>query len=174
MSGGKGKTARKRIRYFFVKVDGDLHLHQVLHINRSQDLVLAWDYVDSKRKQYVWSDVKRTMQNAFSLKEVSEILGVHKMTVDSYVREERIPTPQRKYDLSTRKPGKYFMSEDDVLDLHLAMSETHRGRPRNDGLVTNNGLPTRAQVRTLVRQGDVLYTKDEDGQFVPIWKEQVW
>lgn len=174
MSSAPRKGTKRRIRYFFVKVDDDLHLHRVLHVNRSQDLVTAWDYIDGKRKLYGWSDVRRTMQNAFSLKDAAEILGVHKMTVDGYLRDGKIKTPQRIYDLSTRKEGKYFLSEDDVLDLHLAMSETHQGRPRKDGLVTNNHVPSRAEVRTLVRQGDVLYTKDESGQFVPIWKEQAW
>lgn len=174
MASNTGKGTKRRIRYFFVKVNDELHLHRVLHVNRSQDLVVAWDYVDWKRKMYGWTDVKRTMQNAFSLKDAAELLGVHKMTVDGYVREGKIRTPQRILDLSTKKPGKYFLSEDDVLDLHLAMSETHQGRPRKDGLVTNNKVPNRAEVRTLVRQGDVLYTKDEGGNFVPIWKEQIW
>lgn len=169
-----GKATKRRIRYFFVKVEDDLHLHRVLHVNRSQDLVTAWDYIDGKRKMYGWSDVRRTMQNAFTIKDTAEILGVHKMTVDTYIREGRVKMPQRIYDLSTRKPGKYFLSEDEVLDMHSAMSETHQGRPRKDGLVTNNNVPNRAEVRTLVRAGDVLYTKDENGEFVPIWKEQIW
>lgn len=174
MPRGKREGAKRRIRYFFVKVDTDLHLHKVLHINPSQDLVVAWDYVDAKRKQYGWTDVKRTMQNAFTITDAAELLGVHRMTVDTYIRENRVETPQRTYDLSTRVPGRYFFSEDGVLDLHTAMSETHQGRPRKDGLVTNNNVPNRSQVRTLVRQGDVLYTKDESGEFVPIWKEQIW
>lgn len=135
---------------------------------------MAWDYTDWKRKMYGWSDVKRTMQNAFSLKDAGGVLGIHRLTIDRYMRAGKIKTPQRVYDLSTRKPGKYFLSEDDVLDLHTAMSETHQGRPRTDGFVTNNRVPNRAEVRTLVRQGDVLYTKDESGQFIPIWKEQIW
>lgn len=151
-----------------------MHLHRTLHVNPSQDLVTAWDYIDHKRKMYVWSDVKRTMQYAFTVKDAAELLGVHKMTLFNYMSDGKIEKPQRIYDLSTRKPGKYFFSEEDVMDIHLAMSETHQGRPRKDGLVTNNGVPNRAQVRTLVRQGDVLYTKTEDGEFVPIWKEQMW
>lgn len=114
------------------------------------------------------------MQSTYSITEAAEILGIHRMTVDRYIREGKIKTPQRVYDLSTRRPGKYLFSEDDVLELHSAFSEVHQGRPRKDGLVTNNRVPTRAEVRTLVRQGDVLYTKDKDGNFVPIWKEQVW
>lgn len=168
------KNAKRRIRYFFVKVNDDLHLHRVLHINRSQDLVTAWDYVDHKRKQYNWSDVKRTMQHAFSISDTADILEVHRMTVDGYIREGKVKMPQRVYDLSTRKLGKFFLSADDVLDLHTAMSETHMGRPRKDGMVTNNNLPPRSVVKTLVSQGEVLYTKDEEGKFVPIWKEQMW
>lgn len=114
------------------------------------------------------------MQSAYTITEVADILGMHRMTIDKYVREERIKTPQRIYSLSNRLPGKFMFSEDDVLELHTALAEVHQGRPRKDGLITNNRIPNRAQVRTLVRQGNVLYTKDSKGNFVPIWKEQVW
>jgi hypothetical protein len=174
MASGNRKDSKRRVRYFYVKVDDVLHLHRVLHINRPQDLVMAWDYVDHKRRMYNWTDVRRTMQSAFTITDVAEILGIHRMTVDGYIREGKIKTPQRIYNLSTRVPGKYFFSEDDVLDLHAALSEVHQGRPRKDGLVTNNRMPDRSTVRTLVRRSEVLYTKDKDGQFVPIWKEQVW
>lgn len=166
---------KRKIRYFFIKVDDKLHLNKVLHVNKPEDMVTTWDYTDGKRKLYVWSDVRRRMQNAYSIKETAEILGKSKLTVDTYIREGNIRTPQRIYSLTpNRVPGKFLLSEDDVLDLHQAMSERHQGRPRKDGLVTNNNLPTRAQVRTLVQQGEVLYTKDDKGNFIPIWKEQVW
>lgn len=166
---------KRKIRFFFIKSDDKLHLNRVLHVNKPEDMVTAWDYTDHKRKVFVWSDVRRRMQNAYSIKETAEILGKSKMTVEGYIREGQIRTPQRIYALNeSRTPGKFMLSEDDVLDLHQAMSERHQGRPRKDGLVTNNGLPTRAEVRTLVQQGDVLYTRDDKGNFIPIWKEQVW
>lgn len=174
MPSGTRKDSKRRVRYFYVKVEGDLHLHRVLHINRAQDLVMVWDYIDSKRRMYSWSDVRRTMQSAYTITETADILGLHRMTVDKYIRDEKIKTPQRIYNLSTRTPGKYMFSEDDVLELHAALAEVHHGRPRNDGLITNNTVPDRSTVRTLVRQSEVLYTKNKDGQFVPIWKEQVW
>jgi hypothetical protein len=136
--------------------------------------VTAWDFVDHKRKMYAWSAVQKQMQNAYSFSEAASILGVHRITVDRYVRAEKIRTPQRIYSLSTRKPGRYMLSADDVLDLHQAMAETHGGRPRKDGMVTNNKLAPRSVIRTLVQNGEVLYTKNEEGEFVPIWKEQVW
>lgn len=174
MAGQERKGTKRRIRYFFVKVDDELRLHKVLHINRSQDLVTAWDYKDAKRRMYQWSDVKRTMQHAFGITQAAEILGLHRLTVDKAIRDGVVLTPQRTYEISTRKPLMYMFSADEVLDMHQAFSEIHQGRPRKDGLVTNNRMPNRQQVRTLVEQGDVLYTKDEGGNFVPIWKEKEW
>lgn len=168
------KPKKRKIRYFYVKVEDSLHLHRVLHVDRPQDLVTAWDYIDAKRKMYSWASVQKTMQNTFTMSEAAEILGVHRMTVVRYIDAGQIRTPQRVYNLGTRKPGKYLLSADDVLDLHQAMAETHGGRPRQDGLVTRNNIPPRSVVKTLVSKGEVLYTKNEAGEFIPIWKEQVW
>lgn len=174
MVASKGKPAKRRIRYFYVKVDNTLHLHRVLHVNRSQDLVWAWDFTEDKRVMYVWSDVRKNMQNAYTITEVANILGLHRMTIDKYIREEFIPAPQRSYSLEYKTPGKFLFSEDDVINLHIALQGVHRGRPRKDGLITSNVHMTGAELRTLVQQGQVLYTTDESGEYVPIWKEQVW
>lgn len=168
------KAKKRRLRYFYIKVEGDLHLHKVLFVNRAQDLVWAWDYVEHGRRMYVFSDVLKTMQHAFSVTEVAEILGRHRMTIDGYIREEKIQAPQRIYDLEGRTPGKYFFSEDDVLGLHDYLSEKHIGNPRKDGLTSNKLKMNKSELRALVQQGQVLYTTDEKGNFVPIWKEQVW
>lgn len=174
MAGKVGKAPRRRIRYFYVKVEGIPHLHKVLYVNRSSDLVWAWDYTEDKRVMYVWSDVRKTMQHAYSITEVANLLGMHRMTIDSYIRDGKIKTPQRIYRLENKTPGRYMFSEDDILDMHQYMSEVHRGRPRKDGMIKSQVKINASELRTLVQQGQVLYTTDEQGQFVPIWKEQVW
>lgn len=161
---------RRKVRYFYVNGN----LHKVLTVQRGQDLMYAWDFAEKKRKMYVLSDVRKRMQNAFSISEAAKMLGRHRMTIDSYIREGQVRTPQRAYNMFTQRPGRYWLSEDDVLEVHEFMASQHAGRPRNDGLITNYPMPTRAEVKALVRQEMVLYTKDDKGEFVPVWKEQIW
>lgn len=170
----RDRKKRRKIRYFYLDTGDGLRLHKVLHVNRGGDIVTAWSYSEHKRKAYVWSDVQKMMQNAYTITEVAEMIGRHRMRVDSYIREGHIRKPQRIYEIFTGTPGKYLFSEDDVLDLHEYLTTVHRGRPRNDGLITTNRVPNRDEMRALVHQGTVLYTTDKDGNFVPIWKEQIW
>ena len=166
---------RRRVRYFYVKVDGEPHVHKILHINRGKDIVTAWDYRDAKRKMYALSDVKKTMQHAYSMTEVAEMLNRHRLTLHRHLWKGRYVRPQQIYNLQSRKPGKFMLSEDDVLDLHEALCEVHRGKARLDGNITQaKGFPDRATIRSLVQQARVLYTLDDDGNPIPIWKEQVW
>lgn len=149
------------------------HLHRVLHLNKAKDKLTAFDYIDGKTKVYNWSDVKKQKQNAFTISEAAELVGRHRERIMEYLIEGKIEYPQREYSLETGNPGRWFFSEDDMLDLHDYMSTIHIGRPRNDGRVTNNSLPTKEQLKGMIQSGRVLYIREE-GQFIPIWKAQEW
>ena len=70
--------------------------------------------------------------------------------------------------------GKYFFSEKEVLDLHDYCSTVSVGRPRKDGLVNSSGLPTRSEVKSMLKETSTLYIKNDSGEFIPVWKENVW
>ncbi len=166
MARENGKKARKRPRYFYL--DGELH--KVLTVNRGRDFVITWNYPQAKRKMYVWSDVQKRKQRAMTITEVAQLVNRHRMTIDEYIREGWIKSPQRTYNIETRRLGKHMFSEDDVMDLHDFMSERilHHGRRMH-----NDNLPSKAELRALVREGRVLYARDEYGDEVPMWKERV-
>jgi hypothetical protein len=168
----QGKTASKRIRYFFLNGD----LHKTIHINRSSDIVVAWNYPNRKRTSYSWSDAQKNMEKAYTITDVAKILDRHRMTIDKYIRQELIKTPQRIYKIDGKfdSAGKYMFSEKDVLDLHEFCSTISKGRPRKDGLINTSGLPSRSEVKSMLKQSSVLYVKDEDGNFIPVWKENNW
>lgn len=171
----KDRRARERkkrgqVRYFYVNG----HLHKRLSVNRSADLMTAWDYVDGKRKMYVLSDVRKRMQHAFGVSDAARILNRHRMTITKYISQGLVPEPQRIRDMFTGEPGKHVLSEDDIFNLHEYMLTVHYGRPRKDGLITNLDMPTREQLKALVKQQVMLYIEDDKGNFVPVWKEQVF
>jgi hypothetical protein len=50
----------------------------------------------------------------------------------------------------------------------------HIGRPRKDGRVTPGRMPSKAELRALMRHDTMTYVKNADGEFTPVWKEVDW
>lgn len=145
------------------------NLHKILHISRARDLLTAYDFAEGKTKVYPWSEVQRRRQHAFTITQAGALLDRHRDRIMSYMEEGNVPWPQREYSLETGRPGRYFFSEDDMMDLRDYVATVHIGRPRKDGKVTNNRIPTREELRAMMQQGRVLYVKEND-EFVPVWK----
>jgi hypothetical protein len=165
------RRAHKRIRYFYL----NNHLHKVLRIIRAEDFVEAWDYTDGKAVGYIWSDVKKRMEKAMPMQEVSALIGRHRVQIENYILDGMITPPQRLYTLdSTKKPGKYMFSESDVLKLHDYLLTVHVGRPRKDGRITPGLMPSKAELRAAMRHNIVTYVKTGDDTYAPAWKEPDW
>jgi hypothetical protein len=165
------RRSRKSVKYFFVNSD----LHKVLRVVRPEDFVEAWNYRLGKRVGYVWSDVRKRMENAFTLQQVAAMIGRHRVQLQNYILNGDIATPQRVYTLDgEKKPGKYFFSEADVLDLHDYLLTVHIGRPRKDGKITPGKMPTKAELRAMMKHDMVTYVKTAENEFKPIWKEVDW
>ena len=60
-----------------------------------------------------------------------------------------------------------------VFYLREYFASKHWGRKRNDGLVTNNTSPSEAEVRRRMGTDVLQYTKNSDGEIVPIWSETI-
>ena len=59
------------------------------------------------------------------------------------------------------------------MEARKAMSQIHHGAARKDGLITNNKTPTEQELRYAMGDGILLYTKTEDGRFIPIFSETI-
>jgi hypothetical protein len=154
------KRLPKRFLYFFLNDK----LHKVLKRSRAKDELIAWCYPDKKRVLYSYSLVKKNMQNAYSIVEVGEILGRHKVSIERYILAGKIKEPQRVYPISNpdSKWNKFMLSESDILDLHQFIAEEGH----------SSELPSRAELSALLKQNMILYTKSSDGSFVPVWKAE--
>lgn len=150
-------------------------LHRVLSINHPNDICVAYNFIEERRVGYVWSDLRRKYEKAFTLTEVSRMVGRHRVNIEKYILAGNIKAPQRAYSLSdTKRPGKYFFSEKDVYDLHDYLLTVHIGRPRKDGKVTPGRMPSKAELRAMMRHDVQMYTKTDSGEFIPVWKEIDW
>lgn len=162
---------RKSLNKFFY-LNGELH--KILRLLRPSDYVEAWNYSQHRTFGYVWSDVQKRMERAFSLSQVCAMVGRHRVQLEKYMLSGQVRTPQRIYPLgSPDKPGKHFFSESDVLELHDFFLTVHRGRPRKDGKITPGKMPTRAELRAIMKHDLITYVQVGD-EFKPLWKEPEW
>ncbi len=151
------RRPRKEIRYFFLNGK----LHKILSSSRAKDTLVAWRYEDSKRVLYPYSDATKSMETAYSIKQVGDMLNKHRVTIQDYILEGKILTPQKIYPIGGSKDGwyKYMFSEKDILDLHAYILES--GHSKN--------VPSKAELLALLKHNFILYTKTDSG-FVPVWK----
>ena len=158
------------LRYFFYRGD----LHKKIHIHRPNDIIIAWNYPKGKSERYVYSDVRKNGEKAFSTREVERLVNRSQKTIKEAIRLGMIPQPQRTYGLDAeRNEYAYYWSEKDIMGLWEYLTTVHRGRPRKDGLVTPKDLPTASELRAMIRQGTVFYVKVGD-EFVPTWRAETF
>lgn len=170
------KSSRRKkassIKYFFLNGEH----HKVLRISRAEDILIAWNYVEQKRCSYIWSVARNSITRAFTIKDVSKIFDRDRLVIHSYISKGKIKKPAvaEPPDSKTERPGRYLFSEDDMRDLHSYLLTVHRGRPRNDGTITQSKVMSRAELEAIMKEDTVLYTKTSDGEFVPVWKQPDW
>lgn len=151
------KRQAKRFSYFFL----NNKIHKVLNYSRAKDELIAWCYPDKKRVLYSYSQVTKNMENAYSTKEVGEILNKHKITIEDYILDGKIKYPQKVYPISNPDSSwsKFMFSESDIMDIHQFILES--GYSKN--------MPSKNELRALLKHNLILYTKTDTG-FVPVWK----
>lgn len=158
-----------KLNYFYYKGD----LHKRIRINRGADIIIAWSYPKGQAVMHQYSDVRKNGEKAYSTREVCGYINRKRGTVDKAINEGMIPAPQMTYGIDENRNGyAYYWNEKDIMNLHDYLLTVHRGRPRKDGLVVPGNLPSKAELRALLRQSTVFYVQTEDGTFVPTWKAE--
>ena len=151
---------RKKFVYFFLNGK----VHKVLRLSRAKDEVVAWSYLDNKRVMYSYAQVDKHMERAYGIVEVSKILGRHRVTIEEYILQGKVKQPQKVYPISNPDSSwsKYMFSESDILDIHQFIIDA--GHIRD--------LPSRSELQAILKHSLILYTKTDDGKFVPVWKAE--
>jgi hypothetical protein len=112
---------------------------------------------------YSYSDAEKNMETAYTIKQAGQILGRHKVTIEEYILQGKISTPQKVYPISNPESSwyKFMFSESDIFKLHEYILEA--GYTKD--------LPSKAELRALLKNNIILYTKTDSG-FVPVWKAE--
>lgn len=156
----KRQKPRKKFVYFFL----NSKVHKVLKLSRAKDELIAWSYLDKKRMMYSYAQVDKAMEKAYTIVEASKILGRHRVTIEEYILQGKIKQPQKVYPIGNPEStwSKYMLSESDILDIHQFIIDA--GHIRD--------LPSRSELQAILKHNLILYTKTEDGKFVPVWKAE--
>jgi hypothetical protein len=165
------KKVERRILYFYLNKD----LHRSLQVNRAEDTMIAWNFVEEKRVAYNFSDVQRNKRHAYSISEVAKIINRHVDTIKRHLRAGDFAKPQQAYALDNKdRLGRYYFSEENIRELREFFKTVHIGRPRRDGNVTASNIPSKAELEALLRNEKVLYAKSDSGEYIPVWKQPEW
>lgn len=150
----------KKLQYFFLNEK----IHKAISVSRSKDSVIAWCYPDKKRMLYSYIDVKKNMNEAYTIKQVGHILNKHRVTIQEYILKEKILSPQKIYPIGNAETSKwyqYMFSEKDILSLHEYILDSAHSK----------NVPSRSELVALLKTNFILYTKTDSG-FVPVWKAE--
>lgn len=160
MARTKGHRARKRIVYFFLNDK----IHKTIRSNRAKDELVAWCYPDKKRVLYSYSQVEKYGQNAYTIKEVGQMLNKHKVTIENYILAGKIKYPQKVYPISNPDStwNKFMLNEKDIMDLHEFILDS--GYTKN--------IPSKSELQAILKHNIILYTKVDGDKFVPVWKAE--
>jgi hypothetical protein len=161
MAGIKRNGKSKSLRYFFLNDK----IHKVLKASRSKDEMIAWCYPDKKRVMYSYSQVKKNMETAYTIVEVASMLNKHRVTIQEYILNEKVATPQKIYPIGqpdSENWSQYMFNQKNILDIHQHILDSGHSKE----------IPSKAEVQALLKNNLVLYTKTEEGKFVPVWKAE--
>jgi hypothetical protein len=144
------------------------------HFNKSNGIMSVFNITKDQIESCLISDFKRNRERAFSVKETAELVNRHQKHLYRLMYQGLIPPP-----VGATKDGerawrvRAYYSETMVKEIRDIIAKQHMGRPRKDGLITNDSTPTSQELTRRMGDGILTYTRTEDGNFVPIWTESI-
>jgi len=177
---GEGKKSREpsleKIKasntIFFLNND----LVRLVYYNRPNNICEIYNFNQDKMQTMIYSDFKKHRKRAFSTKNTTKIFKRSRMQLERWIKNGLIKPPTGAVSGGKRVFQKLsYYSEDDLFTIRKILATMHVGRPRKDGRITpSKDIPTERELRSLIGDAIMLYTKTEDGRFVPIWAEETW
>jgi len=180
MATGKGKIqsqeynnepvikANKKIWF----LNGDLV--RLYHSSRSTGLVTVYNITQDRLETCLRSDFRKNRQRAYTVADTARLVNRHRKYFPSLIKRGIIPPPTGAQVGGTREwKIRAYYSESQVKEIRDILATIHIGRPRKDNLITNNMTPTSQELTRKTGDGILVYTKTEDGGFIPVWGESI-
>jgi len=146
-----------------------------VHISRAAGMITLFNINTRQRFILPMAEWKKKRRRSYLVKEASALLNLHRKSVARLVHRGILPPPVGAVEGGKPVFGKKaYYSEDNIRDMRDILAGIHMGRPRKDGLITNNQTPTAAEVAISLGDSALLYQKDANGNFIPVFTENVW
>jgi hypothetical protein len=144
------------------------------HINRATGLMSVYNITKDRIDSCLISDFKKNRERAYTVKETAELVSRHRKYLPRLMKSGTIPYPTGatkggKGEFGTRS----YYSESQVHEIRDILASFHMGRPRRDGLTTNESTPSKQELTRRMGDGILTYTRTPDGEFIPMWTESI-
>ena len=149
-------------------------LVRIYHKTRSEGIITLYNIYQDKLQTILVPEWVSKRERAYSVRNTAKLINRNPKYLAHCAKKGIVFKP-----VGATKGGhrgisiRSYYSESQVFELRKIFSERHWGRARKDGLVTNNHTPTEAEVRRRMGNDVLHYTKNNDGEIVPIWGETV-
>jgi len=144
------------------------------HISKSNGIISLYNINKDRIESCFVSDFKKNREKAYTVKETAELVNRHRKYLPRLMQSGKIP-----YPIGATKDGKTafrirsYYSESMVHEIRDILATFHKGRPRKDGLITNDMTPTKQELTRRMGDGILTYMRTANGDFVPTWTESI-
>ena len=153
-------------------LNGDLV--RVHHSSRSTGIVTLYNINKDRMESCLRSDFRKHRQRAYTIAETAKLVNRHRKYMPSLIKRGVIPPPVgSSVGGKTGFQIRAYYSEDHVKEIRDILASISIGAPRKDGLITNNITPTSQELTRRMGEGILVYTKTEDGRYIPVWTESI-
>lgn len=149
-------------------------LVRIHHINRSNGIMSVYNIIEDRLESCLVNDFNKNKERAYTVGETALLVNRHKKYIPYLYKTGVIPWPtgSQKGGATGWQVRSYY-SESQVSSIRDILASYHMGRPRKDGLITNDITPSRQELTRRMGDGILTYTRTEDGRFIPIWNESI-
>jgi hypothetical protein len=153
-------------------LNGDLV--RIHHLNRSNGILSVYNIIRDRIESCLISDFKKNRERAYTVGETADLVNRHKKYMPSLMNRGVIPFPTGSQKGGARGwQVRSYYSESQVKEIRDILATYHQGRPRNDGLITNDITPSPQELTRRMGDGILTYTRTDDGRFIPVWGESI-
>lgn len=153
-------------------INGDLV--RLYHSSRSTGMVTFYNITKDRLETCLRSDFRKNRQRAYTVAQTARLVNRHRKYFPTLIKKGVVPPPtgatvngERGWQIRA------YYSESQVKEIRDILATIHIGQPRKDKLITNNSTPTSQELTRKMGDGILVYTKTEDGRFIPVWGESI-
>lgn len=153
-------------------------LYKVLQAIRTSDYLSAWNYHDHGVEEFVYSDIRKRAEPAFSNKSVAALIGRSRETVyNAYLTEKGVKGGTKTYPLDGKNtPAWYsriYWSKKDIYDLYDYFL-SKKGAHAVEGNVprTRNNLMSKRELRAALEHEVSYFVQNDKGEFIKVFSAE--